>query len=1534
MLDQFPDNPAAAIDVDLDGLVDEWNSGCDLSCQDRSGLTLDSNLSDADNDGVLDSEHPNANGLISVDSLFQLHAIRYSLDGVGRRMSAEGELDTTGCPAVLYEGILQRRCHGYELTSDLDFDTNGDGVLDEQDEYWNGGSGWESIGDSENGFQADFDGNGYVIRNLNINRSEAPSGLYQGLFGYTQEAQIQNLGLTGSLTSISGHSYVGALVGYADATIIDGVFSTGRVRGNSTNVGGLVGRITGGGQLRNAFSTGSVASQSSRVGGLVGFLYTGEIKSSYSTGHVEGAGGLLGAEFQYSPSASVKTSYWTTDTPELSESGAGVEATLAELQCPIAASDTSCAEVILYEQWIQVESADGHAYWNFGTHEQLPALVLEGKTYHDSDGDGALDEDDAFPRNPSATVDADEDGLPDEWRYGCDSDCQTAYGLTLDKHLDDTDNDGVINDEDDFPQLAEASVDTDGDGNPDAWSESCDTTCQSGSGLTLDMDNDGDGIDNDVDAFPLVAAASKDEDDDGLADAWLEGCDSDCQTASGLMLDKHLDDTDNDGVINDEDDFPQLAEASVDTDGDGNPDAWSESCDATCQSTSVLTLDKDKDGDGVNNDADAFPLIAAASMDADEDGLPDAWHEGCGTTCQGDSGLVLDEHIDDTDNDGVINDDDDFPQLAEASVDTDGDRNPDTWNESCDVTCQSSSALILDTDNDGDGVDNDADAFPLIAAASKDADEDGLPDAWHEGCDTDCEENSGLTLDDHLDDTDNDGVVNDEDDFPQLAEASVDTDGDGNPDAWNGNCDATCQSESALTLDTDNDGDGINNDADAFPLIAAASVDVDEDGFPDAWNEGCDSTCESESGLTLDERLDDTDNDGAINGADDFPLIAAASLDTDEDGLPDAWHDGCATSCQDSSGLTLDGHPNDTDNDGAVNEQDTFPGNPAASVDADEDGLPDAWHEGCDIDCQESSGLTLDDHLDDTDNDGVVNDKDDFPQLAEASVDTDGDGNPDAWNGNCDATCQSESALTLDTDNDGDGINNDADAFPLIAAASVDVDEDGLPDAWRDGCDTSCQDSSGLTLDGHPNDTDNDGAVNEQDAFPANPAASVDADEDSLPDAWHEGCDTSCQEGSGLTLDEHPNDTDNDGFVNSEDAYPNNPALWEDDQAPEMVEVPESIKVAATGETTRVTLRVQDALGYDNFDSQVNYEVSLADEALTMDADNRVELPSGALTLQWRAVDDAGNRSEPMEQAVNVYPLVRFGQAESTTGENKQARIAVTLSGPSPEYPIEVSAAWIENDSTANLNDLVTDGEQGVDPNELTVVIEFGEALEEEAALIIPVARDDEFEIEETLRLEIQSARAGESDAFEMPVDEERRLHTLTLTDENLAPSLTLRVLQDGQPVEVVDPEAGQVTIEAEVDDPNGGDEHTLEWQTGSLPVAPGGAARFRFDPADLDEGDYQVSATAFDNGNPVLSSGEVTLEWSVEAATSEEEETSEEETEEETNEGNSGGDNNSNGGDEESSGGGSGGGGQVSLWLLMALLLMGLSRQRAVRRK
>ena len=74
---------------------------------------------------------------------------------------------------------------------------------------WDDSSGFSPIGNNSTKFTGSYDGDGYTINGLRIARS---STNYIGLFGYTDGATIQDLGVTN--VNITGNNYIGGLVGY------------------------------------------------------------------------------------------------------------------------------------------------------------------------------------------------------------------------------------------------------------------------------------------------------------------------------------------------------------------------------------------------------------------------------------------------------------------------------------------------------------------------------------------------------------------------------------------------------------------------------------------------------------------------------------------------------------------------------------------------------------------------------------------------------------------------------------------------------------------------------------------------------------------------------------------------------------------------------------------------------------------------------------------------------------------------------------------------------------------------------------------------------------------------------------------------------------------------------------------------------------------------------------------------------------------------------------------------------------------------
>ncbi len=251
-------------------------------------------------------------GLIEIETLEDLFAIRYQPDGSGYRASAVASKITTGCP--------NDRCNGYELTRSLDFmDDNSYRIPSFKARYTvttTTDLGWEPIGSpSFLPFQATFNGNGYTISNLMINRPNIDN---VGLFGYTRNSQITNLGLLD--VDIRGQSRVGSLVGWNDGGTITSSYAMGTVLGTGFSVGGLVG-WNDGGTIASSYAMGSVSGASNRVGGLVGNNDEGTITNSHAMGTVSGTGSNIGGLVGWNDDGTVMSSYATGDVTGNSQVG-------------------------------------------------------------------------------------------------------------------------------------------------------------------------------------------------------------------------------------------------------------------------------------------------------------------------------------------------------------------------------------------------------------------------------------------------------------------------------------------------------------------------------------------------------------------------------------------------------------------------------------------------------------------------------------------------------------------------------------------------------------------------------------------------------------------------------------------------------------------------------------------------------------------------------------------------------------------------------------------------------------------------------------------------------------------------------------------------------------------------------------------------------------------------------------------------------------------------------------------------------------
>jgi|GEM_PF-2540995 len=193
----------------------------------------------------------------------------------------------------------------YRQISDIDMNVQPYNI----DEGWYPIGSGESFGNSWVRFEGEFDGDGYAIKYLFINR---PTANNTGLFGWTDSATISNVYL--QEVNITGKVYTGALVGRFANSMVDSSSSSGEVTG-TVRVGGLIGSNETS-DISRSSSKADVNASGSYAGGLVGRHDDGNISESYSTGEVSGndwLGGLVGYMSDGSVSDSYSTSQVTGD---------------------------------------------------------------------------------------------------------------------------------------------------------------------------------------------------------------------------------------------------------------------------------------------------------------------------------------------------------------------------------------------------------------------------------------------------------------------------------------------------------------------------------------------------------------------------------------------------------------------------------------------------------------------------------------------------------------------------------------------------------------------------------------------------------------------------------------------------------------------------------------------------------------------------------------------------------------------------------------------------------------------------------------------------------------------------------------------------------------------------------------------------------------------------------------------------------------------------------------------------------------------
>lgn len=726
----------------------------------------------------------------------------------------------------------------------------------------------------------------------------------------------------------------------------------------------------------------------------------------------------------------------------------------------------------------------------------------------DSNSDGVFD-----------VFDTDLDGVPDFLDLDSDNDgvwdgveanagaVPNGLSATTGRFaLQDPDNDGLMNyiDTDDVTNAGVSDLsnpDTDGDGLNDY----------------KDIDSDGDGI-TDIIEFQTTAAllslSGSDSDGDGIDNAFdpsSGGTRIIPTNTDGVDVEDYRDiDSDNDNV-------PDIVEGA-DSDNNGLGD-WDANTNGLFDDTGFNT---DSDGDGLTDIFDNVVLTASPSTNAtgtnvtrqNTDGIDfrdwrdnnddndnaltaneDANNNGnyADDQTNGQSGTVPDYLFNgdkdndgivdatdiDSDNDGIVDTNEDGGEAVDPGADGDNDGIPN-YRDANDVTV--TGVLTAATDSNSDGVydvfDKDLDGIPDFL--DRDSDNDGLPDIFEAGG-TDIDRN-GLV--DGLNDDDNDGIPNTVD---VSSTGGVDSDGDDIDDSFD---------ESVLASGNDADNDGI---------IDSADPDVDGDGLANTYDP------DFSGGTSLTPF--DSDSDG---------LADLFDLDADDDGIPDIIE----LSGTDTNGDGLVDNTTDTDSDGlsdvtdsdnggtpyTVGDKDSDGVNNYRDVDSDNDGIPDTVEAGG---TDSNNDGKIDSFATDTDNDGLADEVDgNNGGTAFSSIDTDNDGVSDL--------------LDLDSDNDG--------ASDLEEAGGIDIDDDGILDAYADSDSDGIPNSIDVTNTGGVDTTPADGI---DDSF----QDGADADGDNIENTVDvDNGNNGFNDATELTPLPSP-DTDSDGNRNFRDLDADNDGL-------------------------------------------------------------------------------------------------------------------------------------------------------------------------------------------------------------------------------------------------------------------------------------------------------------------------------------------------------------------------------------------------------
>ena len=338
---------------------------------------------------------------------------------------------------------------GYELTEHLDFNgtkwgsdcTSACLEADGGEAGTDAAVGWNPIGDLTNPFLGTFDGNGYTISNIFIDRNTTNVGLFASI---GPDGEVRNLGLEGG--SVRGQATGGlggtvAPLAGALAGTVRACYATTNAEGAHTSniyVSGLVGFVQNG-TLASCYATGNATSTSttgySRCGGLVAHLQSqnlGPVSNCYATGNANAdgtnatAGGLIGASNNGSVTACYATGNANATATGTATAGGLIgsgNATVTASYFDYKASNRPSTDEYAQSTYaLQSETSYTGLFEAWDDQEQW---VMDGPEHYI----WSLCGDTEYPK---LNVDFDGDGTPSVGEFGAQGPCTSSFARIID----------------------------------------------------------------------------------------------------------------------------------------------------------------------------------------------------------------------------------------------------------------------------------------------------------------------------------------------------------------------------------------------------------------------------------------------------------------------------------------------------------------------------------------------------------------------------------------------------------------------------------------------------------------------------------------------------------------------------------------------------------------------------------------------------------------------------------------------------------------------------------------------------------------------------------------------------------------------------------------------------------------------------------------------------------------------------------------------------------------------------------------------